>query len=493
MLIGLDAMDGDLIRQWAAEGHLPTMAALMQNSQWAQTQNSEGFYASVSIWPSFFTGSTPADHGRFAFRQLLPGSYHTKVTRPESLKAPSFWESLSQVGRRVALLDLPSAALYPQLNGIQLAYWGPHDIEGQCSSVPADLAVDILTRFGNEPVGQCDYGGRGPGDFIQFRDALLRRILKRVEFSLECLDREDWDLFAVAFSESHCIGHQAWHLHDPDHPAYDGALTRKIGDPMLAIYKAIDSAVGELVQRAGPDVRIMVFSSQGMGPAYSGNHLMAEILSRRGGSGIPGSSSGRLYRALLHLRARIPSVIHMPFKGLKNRVRNKLLSNDWADRDCFQIPSSTHGVSCLRFNITGREPSGKLRSGNELELFYDSLREDLESLVEPGTRRRLVKRVLRTDQLLSGPNCAAFPDILVEWDHRRPIKAIWSQATGLVEGVEASRRTGDHTPHGFVIVSGNGTGPLGRRVRVTDLAPTLLHWLGVESPLAKGKTVPEWL
>ncbi len=45
------------------------------------------------------------------------------------------------------------------LNGIQVAHWGTHDIEGSFQTVPSAIAKDFRKRFGDDPVGQCDYGG----------------------------------------------------------------------------------------------------------------------------------------------------------------------------------------------------------------------------------------------------------------------------------------------------------------------------------------------
>ena len=478
LLIGLDAMDGSLVRQWVGEGVLPNFATLAQRFQWEDTVNPVGFLASVSVWPSFFTGCSPAVHGRYGYRQLVPGTYRTRVTSPLELLADPFWQILSDHGKRVAILDVPSGPLSEKLNGIQVANWGPHDIEGEFGTYPHTYAETFRTKYGIDPVGQCDRGGHGQHDFERFRTSLLKRIEKRLEFSRELLESENWDLFCTVFNEPHCAGHQAWHLHDLEHPGYGGRLTKEVGDPIRDIYMAIDQAIGGLLQCVDDETRIMIYSSQGMGSSFSGEHLINAILSRLGSDGRT-SSSGRFYDYLFSLRGKIPAFVHEPFGKLKNRLRNTLLAGDWASRDCFSVPPSVESVSCLRFNLVGRDPKGRIHPGPELDKCYDELRQYLESLVDPETGKPLVRQIVRTADIYVGDACVAFPDVLVEWYCDRPINAVCSPDKGLVEGVRSSHRSGDHTRKGFVLIGGPGVGELERDMSSVVLAPMIARWLDV--------------
>ena len=484
-------MEGSLVQQWAAEGQLPNLARLIPRGHWAEIANPPGFIASVSVWPSFFTASDPSVHGRYAYRQFVPGTYFTRVTSPEELLVRPFWEVLSEAGLRVAVIDMPSAPLAEELNGIQVAYWGPHDIEGEFQTFPAGLAQEFQARHGSDPVGPCDYAGHGPPDLRRFLDDLLARVATRLDFSCELLSGSDWDLFCTVFSEAHCVGHQAWHQHDPGHPRHDAVLLAEQGDPLLAVYRAIDGAIGELLELAGPDARIMLYSSQGMGPANSGEHLIDRILGARGCSDTV-SGGGRLYSTLFRLRGRIPPFLHQPFGTLKNWLRNRLLAGDWAGRDCFPVPPSNGSASCLRLNIAGREPQGRLQPGPELEEFVTALERDLLALRDPESHRPLVRRVLRTGEYYRGEPCAGFPDLLVEWHKDAPIAAAEAPGIRRVEGTSPSNRSGDHTPRGFALVDIPTDGSPGE-VSVYDLAPTLATWLGVVDGGFQGSPVREWL
>ena len=72
ILVGLDAMDGELVKRWAQQGALPGFARLFETAAQGRldspTQVMQG-----SIWPSFVTGLNPGKHGLYFMAQLRPG------------------------------------------------------------------------------------------------------------------------------------------------------------------------------------------------------------------------------------------------------------------------------------------------------------------------------------------------------------------------------------------------------------------------------------
>ena len=52
----------------------------------------------------------------------------------------------------------------------------------------------------------------------------------------------------------------------PRHPDFDAEAQRALGgDPIVAVYGALDAAVGELAARADPEATFMLLFSHGMG------------------------------------------------------------------------------------------------------------------------------------------------------------------------------------------------------------------------------------
>jgi predicted AlkP superfamily phosphohydrolase/phosphomutase len=74
IVIGLDAADPDLVENWSKEGYLPTMTALMTQGSWGRLASPAGI-STGPVWPTFFASISPAEHGRFFYRQLKSGTY----------------------------------------------------------------------------------------------------------------------------------------------------------------------------------------------------------------------------------------------------------------------------------------------------------------------------------------------------------------------------------------------------------------------------------
>jgi predicted AlkP superfamily phosphohydrolase/phosphomutase len=286
-----------------------------------------------------------------------------------------------------------------------------------------------------------------------FRDDLLRGVATKTEVCLELYRRERWDLFAAVYSESHCAGHQCYHLHDPRHFRHDPALARRLGDPILDVYRAIDAGLGRLLAETDGDTTVLVFASHGLGPHYDGSYLLPLLLHRLGVA----DASGRHGRGC-----------------------------------CFPIVNNAVS-GAIRVNLVGREPQGKVRPGPGFDAFCAELVHDLQAILNLDTGTPLVREVLYTRDLYRGEHAGHLPDLFVEWDHRYPVASLWSPRVGVIHQPWKGCRTGDHRPEGLLLARGPGVTPgrLGRVVQVMDLAPTITELLGVRLPDVDGTAVAE--
>ena len=487
LAIGLDSADKSLILEWAREGSLPTFRRLLELGAWGTTWNPPGLYVG-SVWPTFFTGVSPARHGRYSDHRFIPGTYETTEFRPSDLAARPFWEALSDAGKRVAVIDVPAAPLSRNLNGIHVVDWGTHDPEEGFMTHPPSLASTLEAAHGLDPVGQCDYGGRGPGDFPRFRDGLIRRIETKTSCCRELLAGEDWDLFLVCFSECHCVGHQCWHLHDPDHPRHDAALAQSMGDPVKDVYVATDRAIGRLLESAGSETPVVLFSSLGMGPNYSAGPVLDKILRKMEQSTTVRS---RVHALLFRLWKQLPMNLRKHLNGVKKQIRNTLLSPDRAGRKCFALPAN----GAVRINLVDREPKGLIGPGPEYDAFCESLSRDLLAIKDAHTGTPLVRRVHRTDEFYARSTSDSLPDLLVEWNTDTLITSIESEKIGHLDIAQETNRTGDHLPEGMLVVVRPGIPPgqLQRPISVVDVAPTLAAYLGVSLEDIDGVPIQELL
>jgi predicted AlkP superfamily phosphohydrolase/phosphomutase len=275
------------------------------------------------------------------------------------------------------------------------------------------------------------------------------------------------------------------------------------GDPVRDVYAAIDEAIGTVLARVDDDVLVILYAGHGMGPRYQGQYALAETLIRLGvavpavTSGLDSDREGALRRMLSWGWRRAPAPVrrlvrpHAGDGGLGMAAEEPLREIDAAASQCFIIPNNNFGG--IRVNLVGREPTGQIRPGAELEAFCARLNQDLMELVNLADGKRLVRRVIRTKEVYDTAQTAHFPDLLVEWAATTEVRGVASPKIGEIKRGYDYCRTGDHKPGGFFVARGPGVVP-GLRpqpVSIMDFAPTFCALLDAEPMDADGAAIPE--
>jgi len=498
VLIAIDAADAGLVRKWANEGALPTFARLLGSGLLTPIATPVAVLEGGS-WPTLLTSSSPASHGMFSFHAVKAGTYDLEIGMyADRLPVPPFWVHMSRAGKRVAVIDVPFARPTDGLNGVQITNWGAHDswCWRRCSS-PSDVIDDVVKRFGDHPVPYCDAPNRSLADYEQLRAGLLVGVERKTSLLRHFLAQENWDFFFGVFGESHCVGHQFWHFMDPGHPRHVASASPALRSAIQDVYRAIDAGLGALLDDLPPEVPVLVMLSHGMGPYYSGAHLLESILDRLGLSGSADTPNlgresyaiGGIRSMIWALRRLLPARIR---QAMKVRLPRPLVAlwgfthphpNLWKPgMRAFLLPSNNM-TSAIRINLKGREPDGVVAPGDEYEALCDELTARLQELANPVTGQPAVLWVRRARELYQGRRLQDMPDLFVEWDHSAPISALQSPRIGTVTGSLVADRTGDHWQQGLLL----GRGPRFRRgetspMRTQDVAPTLLEFLSVPVP-----------
>ncbi len=483
LVIGLDSADPDLLSEWCDSGDLPVLQSFRKKAVEGKLMSPPAM-GDDATWASFYTAVSPARHGRYFLKYLQSGSYITPNFRDEHLKHEPFWNLLSRAGRKVGIIDVPKCPLSRNLNGFQLADWLVHGRDHNTCSWPPDLASTILTGFGDDGTDRwqsdeylCRMNALSEDKYEVFLQRLLASIGRKLAVTAQFLGQGGWDLFLAVFKESHCVGHQFWHLLDKLHPRYNAALARELGNPIKRVYQALDAAIGKLLRLVGTETSVIIFSDLGMGPNYTGESLLDEILFR-----LESPVSPRW------------QTLHQTGKRLARKIRGRLLRNRGlylqAHRHAFQL-DHTEISGAIRVNLKGREPAGRIRPGKELEEFYASLSRDLLDLINPDTGKPIVEQVLRTDVLLNGEHRDCLPDLFVVWRRDAPITAAASPKIGELRIRTPEYRTGSHVGDGIYF----GYGPsvtVGRQpcpASIMDVGPTIAALLNTPLPDTDGKPI----
>ncbi len=490
LYIGLDSADPELLFEWSNSGAMPVMGGLLATGSWARLKNMPGF-GSGAMWPSIATGMSPAGHGRYFARQIRENTYKSTVYRATETAGKPFWAHISEAGGRVGIIDFPHATVVEGLNGLQVCDWGTHDANSpHLSTDPPGAAAGFEADFGANTIGNCDVPGRDAASYARLKMLLVERAKLRAEMGCRYLGDEDWDFFSTTFHDSHCAAHQLWHFHDPDHPDFDAQVSEQLADPIKQVYSAIDTAVGRLVEAAGKEAVVVVFAGPGMGPNYTARHLMDDILLRLENP----SASGR--RSIMDplktaYRKFAPSALRTSLRAWADRIDEASLVRSRSRRRYFALPHNDIS-GAVRINLVGREPNGLVEPGAEYDALCDQLTKDLREIVNLDTGKALVDQVIRVDDVCSGPYRRDLPDLFVTWNRQKPILRIGSPKIGEISRPYPGNRTGDHNAECLFVASGPTIPPgrLEHPVSIFDIAPSILHLLGMEFPKAEGKVIP---
>jgi predicted AlkP superfamily phosphohydrolase/phosphomutase len=521
--ICLDAADPALLRDWIEEERLPNLARLFGAGAFGEISNL-AFPTSEIVWTTFLTGAAPARTGYWGPRRFDARNYDV-VQDPagayDFLEFPPFYAL--GAGRRVAIFDLPQARIDDGVDGVQVLGWGARGAFCASGSRPEGLYRELVTRHGGHPTYNRDAADcRDPERLAALARELEEGARRRAAIAKDLLRRERWSLFLTSFSETHSAGHSFWHVSRPGHPLH--GLVRMAEDPLLAVYRAVDAAVGEVVAAAPADAYVVLFSDHGMVPNHvdlPGMVFLPELLYRRafpgrygfarGGAGRPGAPilEGSFGSALYWLREEkslfrraLRRVFPGRFRANAWPLRSSALSSrleleragaslyyhptlwyrpSWPAMRAFALP--TYSEAAVRVNLEGREARG-LVSRRDFESLLDEVEEDVRGLTNARTGRPLAREVLRTRR----PGAEDDPrgpdgDLVVFWREGEIADTADTARHGRI-GPVPFFRTSAHRPCGFVSVAGPGIEPGTRLLggHALDLAPTILELMGAPVP-----------
>jgi predicted AlkP superfamily phosphohydrolase/phosphomutase len=483
LCVGWDGADLATVDSLVARGLLPNLARLRDSGLSGPLQCLPGL-ADDAHWNSFATSCPPGIHGRFHHHQPAQGAWRywqDQVPRDGIGVAP-FWERLAAAGRRVAVLDAPKAPLGRHPNLRVVADWMPHGEDGPSSiASPEGFAGAMDARYGPPPALRC-HRVIAPGEEQDVASSICQRLELRTRAALDWLDEQNWGLLHVAFAESHCIGHHCWHVHDQSHPAHDASRRESVGDVVEEIYIRQDAALGRLIEAAGPDAAVIVFSPLGMGPNYNGDGIVQAVLDRLSGQPLPEppfwagavrGMPGWAQRGLPWLGRRARALSRSPFRDLPYwHLRYDAVS------------------SAIRFNVAGRDPAGTIRPGRDFDEHRDLVAQSFRSLRRVPSDTPIVADVVDVAAAFPGPAADRFADLHIVWDTTAPIDEVTSPTLGRFVPPPKPMRTGNHRTPGWSVIAGPGVerAPL-PAASLVDLGPTIAGLLDVPLEGVAGRSL----
>jgi predicted AlkP superfamily phosphohydrolase/phosphomutase len=501
LILGLDGATLDLIEPW--KDSLPHLVRLMSEGAYGRLRSTVP-PATFPAWTSMMTGVNPGQHGIFDFARRVPGTYRIEFINATYRQRPSVWRLLSDAGLRVGVMGLPATYPPEPVNGFLIGGFDSPVATGIDRSFvyPPRLYDEIQRAVGPYEITDFQELRIGPGWHSMALEKLCHATRRRAEIAAYLLDREAWDCFFVHFCESDTVAHHFWAFHDPQSPRYARAQAAELGHAIRTIYQALDRAVGELLVRAGESATIMIVSDHGSGGTGEYVVHLNRWLAQQGwlsfeAPGVTGEIAGRLKRVGFALPVPLQE---WAFRGPLGRfvgrleTRARLGCIDWTHSRAFSEEVNTFPGIWL--NVRDREPQGIVGPGVECERLVGRIVARLLDWRNPQTGEPIIARAWRREELYHGPAVQAAPDIVLEpaldrgyaytflSSGGRPGLPIHKLAPSEHLGAKGGSMNGSHRSDGVCILAGADVlpgAPLDG-ARIVDIAPTLLHLLGVPLP-----------
>jgi predicted AlkP superfamily phosphohydrolase/phosphomutase len=250
-VIGLDGVPYGLLLDLAKKGVMSTVGRIIDSGRLHKMKASLPEISAVS-WTSFMTGTNPGTHGIFGFTDLKPKSYELRFPNFSDVKAPVFWDTLGQKGKKCVIINQPSTYPARPLNGVMISGF-----------VAIDLAKAVFPADLKGPLEQAGY--QIDFDTLKAREnhnflwqELIKTMMGRQK-ALNMFWEDPWDYFEFVITGTDRLHHFLWNaVENPDHPHHQN---------VLEYYRQIDRVINKIYatfrKTAGDEENIFFLSDHG--------------------------------------------------------------------------------------------------------------------------------------------------------------------------------------------------------------------------------------
>ncbi len=496
-ILSLDGATFDVLHPLVRQGYMPNLARAMENGPSADLESVIP-PVTAPAWTSFMTGQNPNKHGIFDFTRFDPQNCEWRINNSQHIRSKTIWQILSEKKKRVVVLGLPYTYPTYEVNGVMVAGWDAPTMSS--FTYPAEIGkkiVDIFPDYGSAlDLSLWNYlPADSETDFNNFIAKLVRSFEQSAALASHFLKTETWDVFMVHFQQTDWIQHKLWGY--IERACRDGSDRSRRVEQVRECYQAFDGYAGRLLEEVAPfnPVRI-ILSDHGFG-SNRGTIYPNYLLRKLGYYHLKPQMEGRLKRSFKHSRFRAVRSFYRALTESRDAIRGRQAVKkyrSWADMANEIVPREKVKVDWLRtkaalvsgseagfvyVNVRGRGPYGCVEPGEDYDRFVSNLVAEFSALVDLKGEK-LFSRVARGSEIYSREaNGVLLPDIVVI-----PIEG-YVVGVGLSEPFLAENgERGDHRHNGVLLMQGPGIkhDVANFRPKLVDLAPTILHALGLTVP-----------
>ncbi len=418
LVVAWDGACFDVVGPLLDDGQLPVLASLIESGA-SRAVRSTVPAVTFPAWSSFLTAARPDRHGLTDF--TMRDGYRVRFMNASHRRLPTMFAQLDACGRKCGSYAVPCTFPADPIDGVIVCGFDTPLGSGRMSrrTHPPELGDRIEKRYGSLAVDGPQQSQIGAGWHDDALAQMKREIALRTEIVVDLI-REGraasaWDLFMVHYGESDTVSHQFWQFIDPRSPRYrEGGPSDALAD----VYRAMDGALGTLIDALPAESSVVVVSDHGSGGASDRVIHWNRWLADRGWLSFSGArSAGAMSLARRAALALVPTSMQASafesFPKLAGAVESghRLGGIDWSRTQVFS--EELNYFPALWINRRERDPRGIVAESRTSEL-VERLRAQLLEFVDPFDGQPVVKRVLERSDVYDGPYAERVPDLILE-------------------------------------------------------------------------------
>ncbi len=493
-VIGLDGATWDLLGPLIQAGELPHLARVRDRGV-SGTLRSVFPPLSPVAWTGVMTGKNSGKHGVFEFLEYAHNPLQGRVNSSRAIQADLVWEIAGRHGKKTVAGGVPMSYPHRPAPGFYLGDFLSPTHAPDFASDPAIFAELERAIGPYRPWSTAVHDGGHETEALAALTDFLEHHLRAIEFLMR---RCEWDLFMFDLMATDRAEHELWHVWDPAHRAGKGRDLSAVRAGFVAFWKTLDRGLGAIEAALPPETALILMSDHGFGPIEWYVNFNVWLLER--GDIVLHNSPYVKQKRWFYERGVTPEWLYgqmvrwglarqrvSRFQGKQKSLLERLGESAFLSRrhiDWSRTQAYAQGnFGQIFLNVKGRQPQGCVAPEDVRPLLED-LKAGLLTIPHPESGTPLVERVFEREELYSGPHAHLAPDLTVvlnDWRYRTI--GLYDFTTNKVIS-PAFGPTGDHRMEGVFLATGSPFRPGAALdgANLLDIAPTVLHLLGVPVP-----------
>ncbi len=443
-VIGLDCAEPTLVFEKFKED-IPNLRKLYETGLHG-TMRSTTPPITIPAWMVMATSKNPGKLGLYGFRHRKNYSYEDIwIANSLKIKEKTVWDIAGENGLKSIIIGFPPTYPPKPINGFMITDFITPGIDSEWT-YPKHLKDEILMYFDDyifDVVFRTDK-----------KDEVIKELYKMTEIRFDVINHflenvRDWSLFWFVEIGVDRVHHAFWKYMDENHHLYPGK-GNKYENVIRDYYRYIDRRIGEILKKLPEDTVVIVVSDHGA-KRMKGSFCINEWLIEQG---------------YLKLKKYPDEVVDLTKADV-----------DWANT----IAWGWGGYYARIFlNVKGRERMGVVEP-DEYEDVRDEIARKIKEIRGPNGEEWNTL-VLKPEEVYPELNGDP-PDLMVFLDD------LYWRSAGTIgwkkKYLEENDKGPDDAVHnwdGIFIISGPGVEKGKRHIDIRDIAPTILHFLGIEIP-----------